>query len=116
MEYKNMTVLHPPQIEEALRSLPGWRLEGGALVCDFVFADFVQAFAFVTQLALLAEKEGHHPDLDLRYNRVHLWRMQFKRCRDLRPRRLRRPEPCACVESCSPDCAACWWRLSAYWP
>jgi 4a-hydroxytetrahydrobiopterin dehydratase len=72
MEYKNMTVLHPPQIEEALRSLPGWRLEGGALVCDFVFADFVQAFAFVTQLALLAEKEGHHPDLDLRYNRVRV--------------------------------------------
>ena len=67
-----MAILNPPQIEEALRSLPGWRLEAGALVCDFSFADFVQAFAFVTQLALLAEKEGHHPDLDLRYNRVRV--------------------------------------------
>jgi 4a-hydroxytetrahydrobiopterin dehydratase len=67
-----MAVLNPSQIEEALRGLPGWRLESGALVCDCTFADFVQAFAFVTQLALLAEKEGHHPDLDLRYNRVRV--------------------------------------------
>ncbi len=67
-----MAILNPSQIEESLRNLPGWRLEAGALVCDFSFADFVQAFAFVTQLALLAEKEGHHPDLDLRYNRVRV--------------------------------------------
>ncbi|MGC9292210.1 MAG: 4a-hydroxytetrahydrobiopterin dehydratase [Acidobacteriaceae bacterium] len=67
-----MPVLGKAAIEEALRALPGWKHEGGALVSDHAFADFTQAFAFVTRLALLAEKEGHHPDIDIRYNRVRV--------------------------------------------
>lgn len=67
-----MAILGNAQIQEALRSLPGWKLEGGALARDNVFADFVSAFAFVTRLALMAEKEGHHPDIDIRYNKVRV--------------------------------------------
>lgn len=67
-----MAILGNAQIQEALRSLPGWKLEGGALVRDSVFVDFVSAFAFVTRLALMAEKEGHHPDIDIRYNKVRV--------------------------------------------
>jgi len=67
-----MAILNKDQVHAALRSLPGWKLEGGALVRDNEFADFVSAFAFVTRLALMAEKEGHHPDVDIRYNKVRV--------------------------------------------
>lgn len=51
---------------EALRPLfaKGWREEGGrdAIVKTFVFADFSQAFGFMTRVALLAERMNHHPE------------------------------------------------------
>ncbi len=67
-----MAILSTDKVHAALRTLPGWKLEGGALVRDNEFADFVSAFAFVTRLALMAEKEGHHPDIDIRYNKVRV--------------------------------------------
>ncbi len=73
MEYnKPMDILGHAQIQDVLYALPGWKHEDGALVCDHAFADFVSAFAFVTRLALMAEKEGHHPDIDIRYNKVRV--------------------------------------------
>jgi len=67
-----MKTLSSTEITEQLHSLPNWRFEAGSLVRDYSFADFTQAFAFVVRLALLAEKEGHHPDLDIRYNKVRV--------------------------------------------
>jgi 4a-hydroxytetrahydrobiopterin dehydratase len=60
------------EIQQALSELFGWNLEGGELVKLYTFKDFVAAMHFVNQLADLAEQAGHHPDIDIRYNRVRL--------------------------------------------
>lgn len=58
----------------ALGDLPGWSLarEGKAIERKFQFADFGEAFAFMTRVALLAEKADHHPEWFNVYNRVEI--------------------------------------------
>ena len=67
-----MSTLTEEEIGRALRSLPQWRLERGVLAFDAVFPDFARAMRFVTRVAALAEAMDHHPDIDIRYNKVHL--------------------------------------------
>ena len=54
--------------------LPQWRIEAGkdALRRDFTFADFSAAWAFMSRVALLAEKHDHHPDWSNSWNRVSI--------------------------------------------
>lgn len=56
----------------ALGELPQWTLRGDGLAITraFKFADFAQAFAFMTRIALYAEKVDHHPEWSNVYNRV----------------------------------------------
>ncbi len=49
-----------------------WTEVDGALEREFRFADFAAAMAFVNRVAELAESEDHHPDIDVRWNRVTL--------------------------------------------
>jgi 4a-hydroxytetrahydrobiopterin dehydratase len=58
--------------DAALARLPGWTLRGDGLAIsrDFKFADFGAAFAFMTRVALHAEKADHHPEWSNVYNRV----------------------------------------------
>jgi 4a-hydroxytetrahydrobiopterin dehydratase len=60
--------------DAALAALPGWtlRADGLAISRDFRFADFGEAFAFMTRVALYAEKADHHPEWSNVYNRVHI--------------------------------------------
>ena len=52
-------------------SIPeGWREEDDALVREFELENFAAAIAFVSCVAELAERENHHPDIDIRYRRV----------------------------------------------
>jgi 4a-hydroxytetrahydrobiopterin dehydratase len=67
-----MGKLTDTEIQRKLPALTGWRYEAGALVRENDFEDFAAAFAFVVRLALLAEKANHHPDIDIRYNKVRL--------------------------------------------
>lgn len=67
-----MTALNETQLQELLRVQPQWKLQDGKLAREWTFRDFVQAMAFVNRLADLAEQAGHHPDIDIRYNRVTL--------------------------------------------
>jgi 4a-hydroxytetrahydrobiopterin dehydratase len=57
---------------EALKALPDWRYDESerAIRRDFRFADFGAAFAFMTRVALAAEKSDHHPDWSNSWNRV----------------------------------------------
>jgi 4a-hydroxytetrahydrobiopterin dehydratase len=56
----------------SLRALPDWKILAGELVKTFQFKDFRSALCFVNQVGELAEEAGHHPDIDIRYNRVRL--------------------------------------------
>ncbi|MEG9438971.1 4a-hydroxytetrahydrobiopterin dehydratase [Edaphobacter sp. HDX4] len=67
-----MTVLKQSELDVLLKEHPDWRLESGKLVRDWNFKDFVQAMGFVNRVAELAETAGHHPDIDIRYNKVRL--------------------------------------------
>lgn len=58
-----------------LRTVPAWRFDaarGGSIVRDFEFGDFVQAFGFMSQAALVAERSSHHPEWSNVYNRVRV--------------------------------------------
>ncbi|MGC2404567.1 MAG: 4a-hydroxytetrahydrobiopterin dehydratase [Acidobacteriaceae bacterium] len=67
-----MSVLSAEMLQERLRSLPEWKLEGKEIVRRFEFPDFLAAMVFVNRVAETAEKAGHHPDIDIRYNKVKL--------------------------------------------
>lgn len=60
------------EIALALEGLPGWNRDGDAIVRKYKFADFTHAFAFMTRVALLAEKADHHPEWSNVYNRVEV--------------------------------------------
>ncbi len=57
---------------ELLATLPNWKHDDvrDAITREFVLADFAQAFAFMTQIAIQAEKRNHHPEWFNVYNRV----------------------------------------------
>ena len=65
-------ILSEPEIINLLKANPGWKLQQGKLVRDWIFEDFAEAITFVNRIASIAESAGHHPDIDLRYNRVLL--------------------------------------------
>ena len=67
-----MDTLDHGQIEAALGELDGWSYDDEALVKTFRFNDFVHAVDFVERLAQVAEDRQHHPDIDIRYNKVTL--------------------------------------------
>ncbi len=62
------------ELADALRRLPGWRLDadGRGIARSFAFADFVEAFGFMSRVALLAERADHHPEWSNVYNRVEI--------------------------------------------
>ncbi len=53
-------------------STPDWKLVDGALERSFKFADFSEAFAFMTRVALVAEKQAHHPTWTNTYNKLSI--------------------------------------------
>jgi 4a-hydroxytetrahydrobiopterin dehydratase len=67
-------VLSEDEVASALASPdgPAWELAGGHLVKTVVCSDFRRAIAFVDDVGRLAEEANHHPDIDIRYNRVTL--------------------------------------------
>ena len=67
-----MSKLTAPQIKSALKDISGWKRKGDSIVRTFKFKDFVVAMKFVNAVAKLAEKAAHHPDIDIRWNKVSL--------------------------------------------
>lgn len=64
------TLLSATQIQKELGTLPGWQSTGKAIYRTFMFDNFLDAIAFINQLVEPAETSGHHPDLNISYNRV----------------------------------------------
>jgi len=50
------------ELEQALADLPDWSIQAGKLHRDIKFRDFVEAFGFMTRVALIAERMNHHPE------------------------------------------------------
>ncbi|MFO1500357.1 MAG: 4a-hydroxytetrahydrobiopterin dehydratase [Verrucomicrobiota bacterium] len=67
-----MAKLSPGQIKEALAKIPEWKKKGAAITRTYEFEDFVPAIKFVNAVARIAEKRQHHPDIDVRWNKVAL--------------------------------------------
>jgi 4a-hydroxytetrahydrobiopterin dehydratase len=67
-----MSLLSAEMVRESLGSLPEWKLEGKEIVRRYEFADFAAAMVFVNRVAEKAEAAGHHPDIDIRYNKVRV--------------------------------------------
>jgi len=65
-----MSVLSESEIQHQLLTLPSWSRQGGAIQRQFTFSNFVEAIAFVNRLVEPAEQAGHHPDLQISYNKV----------------------------------------------
>lgn len=72
MEEDVVEQLSEAERADALDGLPDWDYDEGrdAISREFMFDDFNQAFGFMTQVALLAEKADHHPEWSNVYNRV----------------------------------------------
>jgi 4a-hydroxytetrahydrobiopterin dehydratase len=59
-------------LENEIKDLKEWKKIEKKLEKNFKFIDFVEAFGFVTKIALIAEKMNHHPDIKITYNSVEI--------------------------------------------
>src|SRR6266511_2249809 len=60
------------ELKTRLKKIPEWELENKHIERTFEFDDFADAIDFVNAVAEVAEEEEHHPDIDIRYNKVRL--------------------------------------------
>ncbi len=67
-----MATLTENEIDQKLSELPKWHRSDQTIVRQFEFKNFPEAIAFVDRLAVEAEEAFHHPDIDIRWNKVHL--------------------------------------------
>lgn len=64
------TALNPAEIDARMPDVPKWEVVDGHLHRELTFADFSEAFGFMTRVALAAEKLDHHPDWSNSWNQV----------------------------------------------
>ena len=67
-----MGLASPEEVRKFIADNPVWKLDGQTLVAEFIFKNFNESMGFVTRVALSAERAGHHPHIDIRWNRVRL--------------------------------------------
>lgn len=73
-EDKKLPTMKPAEAKKLLPEVTGWKLEKGSkqISKTFLFEDFKEALRFVNAVGKVAEREGHHPDIGIWYNRVEL--------------------------------------------
>lgn len=67
-----MTLADENEINEFLGQNTAWTRDGDSIVGEFKLKDFNEAIGFVARVALAAEKADHHPDIDIRWNKIRL--------------------------------------------
>lgn len=65
-------LLKASEIKEWLKKVPEWEQDKKSIERTFEFDDFFQSIDFVDSVAEIAEEQEHHPDIDIRYNKVRL--------------------------------------------
>jgi 4a-hydroxytetrahydrobiopterin dehydratase len=63
-------LINHSEIQERASQLSGWTIEGKQLRSTRLFKDFIEAIAFVNKLVAPSEAAGHHPDIEISYNKV----------------------------------------------
>ena len=66
----NTYLLHKEELKELSAKIEGWKILDICIERDFIFKDFVEAFSFMTKVALICEKYNHHPDWGNTYSKV----------------------------------------------
>ena len=64
--------LSPETARDMMREIPEWAVKDNAIERVFQFKDFKEAMKFVYRVAEEANKEDHHPDIHIYYNKVHI--------------------------------------------
>ena len=67
-----MKKLNASEVKNALATVPDWKKKGAAIARTYPFNDFPAAIKFVHAVAGIAEQAWHHPDIDIRWNKVTL--------------------------------------------
>lgn len=68
-----MTSLNEEEIQDSMKEIDvSWILKGKFIHREILFKDFIEAFSFMTSVAIIAEKLGHHPDWKNVYNKVNI--------------------------------------------
>ena len=67
-----MPALPPSQVRLHLKAVPNWSKRAQTIHCTFKFAGFLESIAFVNRIARKAQTANHHPDIEIRYNKVTL--------------------------------------------
>ena len=65
-------LLDESQIEDALKKLPDWELDGSSITRTIEFEEFMEGIDFINDLAELADEANHHPDIQIQYTKVTL--------------------------------------------
>ena len=60
------------RLQALLAQVPGWNIEGPDLMRRFTFKDFFETMSAVTAIAMLAQQENHHPDMEVGYNKLNV--------------------------------------------
>ncbi|MBL1208453.1 MAG: 4a-hydroxytetrahydrobiopterin dehydratase [Geminocystis sp. GBBB08] len=63
-------VLNELEIRQQLANFPDWITSGQTISKTYKFKDFIQAVEFINRLVTPSEKAGHHPDIEINYNKV----------------------------------------------
>ena len=69
----SISKLSATEVDQRLADLPDWGLDQDRLYRHFVFESFIEAFGFMSRVALLAETMNHHPEWSNVYNRVEIY-------------------------------------------
>jgi 4a-hydroxytetrahydrobiopterin dehydratase len=67
-----MSLLTKKELRLGLAELKSWKVQGKKIRRKFEFIDFARAMGFVNSVALYAERANHHPDIDIRWNKITL--------------------------------------------
>jgi 4a-hydroxytetrahydrobiopterin dehydratase len=68
-----MTNLNEQEIQERIKEIDNsWSIKDKLIHREILFKDFVEAFSFMTSVAMIAEKAGHHPNWENVYNKVNI--------------------------------------------
>tara|TARA_B100002051_G_C16475768_1_gene505587 strand:+ start:314 stop:604 length:291 start_codon:yes stop_codon:yes gene_type:complete len=63
-------LLNDGELKELIAKIPGWEIKSENIIREFNFTNFIDAFSFMTKVALICEKYNHHPNWENVYSKV----------------------------------------------